>query len=211
VKPLTATDKAGQRPRSILGRVIGALMGRYRLLTQHMIGGHLLEAGTEVGEGTGYPVSEPSNQMEGVDETAKGRINELHQKLYGSDAPWHDAEHPLAQVQQDAEAAQAQREEEASQEPVSHQQAWERGHDEFRGAKLSGPPGGPLVSRSISGDTSSANGPWDSTTGYERSCCAAAGRETSDGLDAQGGRGWWRDSTAPQTVIGIYLSTWIKP
>jgi hypothetical protein len=55
-----------------------------------MIGGHLLEAGTEVGEGTGYPVYEPSNQMEGVDETAKGRINELHQKLYGKDAPWHD-------------------------------------------------------------------------------------------------------------------------
>jgi hypothetical protein len=64
--------------------------GRYRLLSQHMIGGHLLEAGTEVGEGTGYPVYEPSNQMEGVDETAKGRINELHQKLYGKDAPWHD-------------------------------------------------------------------------------------------------------------------------
>jgi hypothetical protein len=75
-----------------------------------MIGGHLLEAGTEVGEGTGYPVYEPSNQMEGVDETAKGRINELHQKLYGRDAPWHDPEHPLAQAQQDAENAQAQRE-----------------------------------------------------------------------------------------------------
>src|SRR4051812_325787 len=133
--------------------------GRYRLLSQHMIGGHLLEAGTEVGEGTGYPVYEPSNQMEGVDETAKGRINELHQKLYGRDAPWHDPEHPLAQAQQDAENAQAQRDEESGQEPVSHQQAWERGHDEFRGAKLSGPPGGPLVSRSISGDTTQPMGP----------------------------------------------------
>jgi hypothetical protein len=48
---------------------------------------------------------------------------------------------------------------ESSQEPVSHQQAWERGHDEFRGAKLSGPPGGPLVSRSISGDTTQPMGP----------------------------------------------------
>lgn len=133
--------------------------GRYRLLSQHMIGGHLLEAGTEVGEGTGYPVYEPSNQMEGVDEAAKGRINELHQKLYGKDAPWHDPSHPLAQAQQDAENAQAQREEESGQEPVSHQQAWERGHDEFRGAKLSGPPGGPLVSRSISGDTTQPMGP----------------------------------------------------
>jgi hypothetical protein len=93
------------------------------------------------------------------------------------------AEHPLAQAQQERNA-QAQREEESSQEPVSHQQAWERGHDEFRGAKLSGPPGGPLVSRSISGDTSQPMGPGTPRQDSGRSCCAAAGRETADGLDA---------------------------
>lgn len=134
-------------------------MGRYRLLAPHMIGGYHLQAGTEVGEGTGYPVDEPSNQMEGVDEVAKGRVNELHQKLYGKDAPWHDPKHPIAQAKKDAENAAAQRDEEAEQPPVSHQQAWERGHDEFQGQKLSGPPGGPLVARTISGDTSQPMGP----------------------------------------------------
>jgi Ni/Co efflux regulator RcnB len=133
--------------------------GRYRLLAPHVIAGYHLEAGAEVGEGTGYPVAGPSNQMEGIDDLGKSRVNELHQKLYGKDAPWHDPEHPIAQAQQDAEMAQAQRDEEAEQEPVSHQQAWERGYEEFQGQKLSGPPGGPLVSRTISGDTSQPMGP----------------------------------------------------
>lgn len=133
--------------------------GRYRLLTPHMIGGHYLDAGTEVGEGTSYPMAEPSNQMAGVDDAGKEAVNKLHQRLYGQDAMWHDENHPVAQMQRNAADAQKQREEDHEAEPVSAQQAWERGHDTYRDEKLSGPPGGALVSRTISGDTSQPMGP----------------------------------------------------
>jgi hypothetical protein len=151
--------QSGAAPPNDPNRASGQSSGRYRLLAAHMMGGHHLPAGTEVGTDTGYPVMVPSNQMEGVDDAGKAKVNEIHQRLYGRDAPWHDPEHPVAQAVADAEAAAAQREEEEAQPPVSHQQAWERGHEEYRGAKLSGPPAGPLVTRSISGDTSQPMGP----------------------------------------------------
>jgi hypothetical protein len=87
--------------------------------------------------------------------------------------------------------AQAQREEESGQEPVSHQQAWERGHDEFRGAKLSGPPGGPLVSRSISGDTTQPMGPGTSAAGPmpDSAVQPRAERPLKDSMPAEGAAG----------------------
>lgn len=133
--------------------------GRYLLLAPHVIGGHYLPAGTVVGEDTSYPLDVPSNQMVGVDETGKSAVNELHQRLYGRDAPWHDDNHPVMRMQRDAMDARKQQEEDAAAEPVSHQQAFERGHEEFHGEKIVSSPQTRLVSRSLSGDTSQPMGP----------------------------------------------------
>lgn len=45
---------------------------RYRLKSQHYINGLLLEAGTEIGEGTEVPfTAPPSAEMEGVNDEGK--------------------------------------------------------------------------------------------------------------------------------------------
>jgi hypothetical protein len=135
--------------------------GRYRLLAPHVIEGALYEAGTEVGTDTGIPFNvRPSVHMEGVDDAGREEVNKVHQDLYGRDAPWHDEEHPLHHQRRAAEHGRRQAEEEAEAEPVSHQQAWERGHEEYRGDKLRERPGTqPRTNLTKGGDTSEALGP----------------------------------------------------
>lgn len=90
-------------------------MAKYRLLAPHIIGDVQYPAGTEVGAGTGIPFDGiPSNQMEGLDEDGIDKVNELHQKLYNHDAPWHT---PEAERKREEEARL--REEEAERERES--------------------------------------------------------------------------------------------
>lgn len=135
--------------------------GRYRLLAPHVIENVLYETGTEVGTDTGVPYAlEPSTQMEGVDDASRERINKRHQVYYGKDAPWHDEKHPEGRRRErDREELDKQREEEKGQEPVSHQQAFERGKDEFKGEKITGPPPAPRPVMNKGGDTSPGMGP----------------------------------------------------
>jgi hypothetical protein len=99
--------------------------GRYRLLVPHIIDGAPRPAGTEVGDGTGIPYdATPSNQMEGVDDVGKRAVNELHQKLYGREAPWHAEGSPLQRARAEVHEARQNQREELKSEPVSHQQAW---------------------------------------------------------------------------------------
>lgn len=135
--------------------------GRYRLLAPHVIEGAMYEAGTEVGTDTGIPFNvRPSVQMEGLDDAGREEVNKTHQELYGRDAPWHDDNHPLHHQRRAAEHGRRQAEEEAKAEPVSHQQAWERGHEEYRGDRLRERPGTqPRTNPTRGGDTSEALGP----------------------------------------------------
>jgi hypothetical protein len=120
---------------------------QYRLRGAHLLEGRIVPAGTIVGAGTGYPLNDdqPSNAMEGANEAGRAKVNELHQRLYGADAPWHD-ERRQRDVQKDLEEQKKQRDEEKNSEPVSHAQAVERGR-EWKGppepmmaARLSGAP-----------------------------------------------------------------------
>lgn len=155
--PVTEYDDSSAKPSVTASES----SGRYRLLTVHIIAGGSRAAGTEVGTGTDIPYPGlPSNQMEGVDDEGKRRVNELHQKLYGQDAPWHNPDHPLALArEQDREALEAAKAEGES-EPVSHQQAWERGAERYRDDTVVAPnfraPPAPI---SIAGDTSIPLGP----------------------------------------------------
>lgn len=135
--------------------------GKFRLLAPHVIDGAVYETGTEVGNDTEIPYSaEPSTQMLGLDDASKDRINKRHQFLYGRDAPWHDLDHPMGERQdREARAAEEQRKEEEGAEPVSHQQAFERGKEDYRGRKVTGPQVPPTVVLNKGGDTSLAMGP----------------------------------------------------
>lgn len=133
--------------------------GRYRLLTNHVIDGGIVLGGTEVGNDCDIAWNmEPTNQMEGVDDAGKENVNKLHQRLYGRDAPWHDENSSHAQARRDAEGAERQREEEKGHEPVSHQQAFERGHEEYRGQPVAHPRV-PRPAAPKGGDTSQPLGP----------------------------------------------------
>ena len=89
-------------------------MARYRLRIDHVIEDRIVPAGTEVGEGTDIPFDQaPSNQMEGVDDEGRRKVNELHQRLYGADAPWHTEEAEECR-KADQGAAERQRKEEAA-------------------------------------------------------------------------------------------------
>jgi hypothetical protein len=133
--------------------------GRYRLLADHVIHGGIVPAGTEVGNDCDIAWDmEPTNQMEGVDEAGKESVNKLHQRLYGRDAPWHDERSSHMQSRRDAEGAEKQREEEKGQEPVSMQQAHERGHEEYRGQRVQRPTG-PPAAVTKGGDTTQPMGP----------------------------------------------------
>jgi hypothetical protein len=114
--------------------------GRYRLLAPHVMpDGRPLPAGTFVGTDTSYPwPGRPSNMMAGEDDAGKEQVNKLHQDLYGTNAPWHEGDVHAAQVED--QRVNAQHEVEHGSEPVSHQQAWERGHKEFRDQPITDPP-----------------------------------------------------------------------
>lgn len=69
-------------------------MAKYRLMAAHHIGGVVYPEGTEVGDDTKVPFDgAPSNQMMGLDDEGKEKVNELHQNLYGKDADWHTPEY----------------------------------------------------------------------------------------------------------------------
>lgn len=52
-------------------------MPKFKLKSQHFINGVLLEAGTEIGEGTSVPFSgRPSAEMEGLDDAGKKAVAE---------------------------------------------------------------------------------------------------------------------------------------
>jgi hypothetical protein len=134
---------------------------RYRLRATHVTSeGRVVPAGTLVGDGTDHKWdkdTDPSNLMEGANAAGKERVNQLHQRLYGADAAWHD-ERIQKDVQQDLEDQKKQREEEKAAEPVSHAQAVEMGKEwkgppnPFVQARLAGTPvPGPAA---IVGDTS---------------------------------------------------------
>lgn len=112
---------------------------KYRLMSVHMIDGETLPVGAEIGADTDRPYdATPSNQMMGLNEEGKRRVNEVHQKLYGKDAPWHDDR--LYRAQEEArrsEQEQRQQEEEAA--PVSYAQAHEQGK-EWQGKPATLPP-----------------------------------------------------------------------
>lgn len=135
----------------------------YRLRTQHVTSdGRLLEPGTLVGAGQEEPWNQPpTNQMEGVNDAAIKAINDVHQRLYGADAPWHDPK-AGASTEEDLRIQEEQQREIADAAPVSHQQAveqdkkWEGRPDPFVQARVagvapppqqtfSGVPGGPGV------------------------------------------------------------------
>ena len=87
-------------------------MARYRLRSDHVIGGQVVPAGTEVGTDTDIPFDQvPSNQMEGLDDEGVAKVNELHQQLYGTDAPWH-SEAATETREADEKAYKEQQEEE---------------------------------------------------------------------------------------------------
>jgi hypothetical protein len=135
----------------------------YRLRVQHVTSdGRMLEPGTLVGAGQEEPWDQPpTNQMEGVNDQARKAINEVHQRLYGVDAPWHDPK-VGASIADDLRVQEEQRREAADAAPVSHQQAveqdkkWEGRPHPFVQARIagvappppqtfSGVPGGPGV------------------------------------------------------------------
>lgn len=132
---------------------------RYRLMAVHVIEGKTLNTGTEIGDGTDYPFdAQPSNQMMGLNHESERRVNEVHQKLYGRDAPWHNNK-LLEQQRRLREEEEKQRATEREAEPVSHAQAYEQGKP-WGGRENPGPPP-PAHTRSptLSGDTSHAFGP----------------------------------------------------
>ena len=87
-------------------------MARYRLRSDHVIDGRVVPAGTEVGTDTDIPFDQvPSNQMEGLDPEGIDKVNELHQQLYGVDAPWH-SEAETAKREADDKAYKEQQEKE---------------------------------------------------------------------------------------------------
>jgi hypothetical protein len=66
---------------------------QFRLCTPHVIEGAVRNPGTIVGPwGSGAPVvfnGDPTSDMEGVDDEGIAKVNEVHNRLHGADAPWH--------------------------------------------------------------------------------------------------------------------------
>lgn len=102
-------------------------MAKYKLLAEHVTSdGMVLPAGTEVGDGTPYPwPMDPSNQMEGVDDDGKARVEAYWQERYGH-GPDTTPE-AIAKAREEEAAASAKREEEIKAgPPVSDAQKEER-------------------------------------------------------------------------------------
>jgi hypothetical protein len=70
---------------------------KYRLRSPHVIEGAVRNAGTVVGDDDDCPVKyygDPTPDMEGLDDASRDKINEVHKRLHGIEAPWHrDPEH----------------------------------------------------------------------------------------------------------------------
>lgn len=106
-------------------------MAKYRLLVEHSTSdGRVLPAGTEVGDGTPEPwPMEPSNQMEGLDDDGKKRVDEFWQSRYGHPKPGEnpnlsdDAKRQLAKEEEEKVKAE---EAKAKGPPVSEAQKAER-------------------------------------------------------------------------------------
>jgi hypothetical protein len=73
---------------------------QFRLRTPHVIEGAVRNPGTIVGPlGSGAPVvfnGDPTPDMEGLDDEAIAKVNEIHQRLRNEDAPWHQEGTPAA-------------------------------------------------------------------------------------------------------------------
>lgn len=129
--------------------------GKYSLLAPHVINDAWLPIGTEIGTGTPYPFpGAPSIQMAGIDDAGKAAVAKLFQELYGMKPPW-DSDDPvvkdhLAQYTGD----QALQQKEAQSEPVSVQQAFERGAKEYGGKPVPLQMPGPPSPMPLSGDRS---------------------------------------------------------
>jgi hypothetical protein len=125
--------------------------GKYRLLAPHVIADAWLPIGTEVGTGTAYRYpGPPSNQMAGLDDQGKAAVDKLFQDHYGIKPPWDDpTADPFAQLVADPKIADA----EAKSDPVSYQQALEKGAKDYAGKPVTGPlpPPSPMP---LSGDHS---------------------------------------------------------
>lgn len=107
---------------------------KYRLLAEHIapVSGEVLPAGTEVGDDTPYPWknadgsdAEPSTTMEGLDDAARKKVEEVHQRLFGHRPYWHEGQPDEVRKAREKEAEEQQKLDEGS-EPVSEQQRVER-------------------------------------------------------------------------------------
>jgi len=120
---------------------------KYRLLAPHTApqSGERLEAGTEVGDDTEYAWknpdgsdAEPSTQMEGLDDAARNKVNELHKKLYGSEPAFGGSQSEEVRQAREKERDEQQTLDEGS-EPVSEQQHLEREDAKEREERGHGP------------------------------------------------------------------------
>ena len=150
---------------------------KYRLLAPHTAPqtGERLEAGTEVGDDTEHPWknpdgsdAEPSTQMEGLDDAARDKVKQLHQKLYGSEPDFGGTQSEEVRQAREKEREEQQKLDEGS-EPVSEQQhlerEWdkereERGHGPRRGEPMApgGAPPGPARQPSHTATTAPTRG-----------------------------------------------------
>jgi hypothetical protein len=111
--------------------------GKYRLLAPHIIDGAWLPMGTEVGTGTPYRYpGQPTTQMMGLDDQGKAAVDKLFQDHYGMKAPWDDPTvSPFDQMVADPKLVDA----EQKSDPVSYQQALEKGAKDYAGKPVTGP------------------------------------------------------------------------
>ena len=123
--------------------------GKYRLRTQHVLGGdRLLEAGTEVGNDTPIPwPGPPTPQMEGLDGPGKEAVAKLHKENYNSLPPWDFENNPEYEIH---EKRRQEQEKETDSHPVSHAQAIDRGKEK----EWKGPVPAPAPVLTKGGDTS---------------------------------------------------------
>jgi hypothetical protein len=125
--------------------------GKYRLLAPHIIDGAWLPIGTEVGTDTSYRYpGPPTTQMMGLDGAGTAAVDKLFQDHYGVKAPWSDpTAPPFDQLVADPKVADA----EQKSDPVSYQQALEKGAKDYAGKPVTGPlpPPSPMP---LSGDHS---------------------------------------------------------
>lgn len=129
--------------------------GKYRLLAPHVISDTWLPIGTEVGTDTPYRYpGTPSTQMEGLDDAGKAAVDKLFQDHYGVKPPW-ESDDPTAKAQlAQYEADPDTEKKEAASEPVSLEQAFERGTKEYQGKPVPARMPPSPVPQSISGDRS---------------------------------------------------------